>query len=84
MKPMSWKMTIAKFAWMVAVALGGSLAFNATLRHELLTFHSDMWQLVIPADLAATAILAIGMRFAFNAHTRCVVRGSLESYKDGV
>ena len=81
MKPMSWKMTIGMFVWMAAVALGGSLIFNATLRHEFLTLHSDVWELLVPGDLAATAILAVGMRFAWNRCARCVDRGSLESQR---
>jgi hypothetical protein len=80
-KQVSWKMTAVMFAGMAAVAIVGSMALNVTLRHELLSLHSDLWELVVPADLAATAILAAGMRFAFNRCLRCVDRGGLESQR---
>jgi len=70
-KPMSWGQTAAMFLLMTAVIFGETLAFYPTLRHQVGSIHSVFWQLAFPADLCATAILAIGMRFAWNRLGTC-------------
>ena len=68
---MSWGQTAAMFLLMTAVIFGETLAFYPTLRHQVGSIHSVFWQLAFPADLCATAILAIGMRFAWNRLGTC-------------
>jgi len=67
-KPMSWSMTALMFAWMATCTFGLDMVFSSSLRHQVFSIHSDFWQLAVPGDLLADAILALGVRFAVNWH----------------
>jgi len=68
---MSWGQTAVVFLLMTALIFGETMVFNPTLRQQIGSIHSVYWQLAFPADLCATAILAIGMRFAWNRLGAC-------------
>jgi membrane protein implicated in regulation of membrane protease activity len=80
-KPMSWAMTALLFAWMAAVTIGMTLAFNGAMRHQAASIHSDFWQIAFPSDLVASAILAFAMRLAYNRilTSRCQTRSESHS-----
>jgi hypothetical protein len=69
-KPMSWAMTALIFGGMLMCTFGLDMVFSPVLRHQVLSVHSDFWQIAVPGDALADAVIAIGMRVAVNWHLR--------------
>jgi len=67
-KPMSWAMTALMFGGMLVCTFGLDMVFSPALRHQVSSLHSDFWQVAVPGDALADAIIAIAMRVAFNWH----------------
>ena len=65
-KSMSWVQAALMFVWMTTVTFGLTLAFYPTLRHQLGSFHSTLWQIAVPSDLVAIAVFVIAARFVIN------------------
>jgi hypothetical protein len=79
-KPMSWTTAALIFGVMLAGTLCLDMAFSSSLRHQMLSIHSDLWQVGIPGNALGDAIIAIAMRVAVNWHLRSRNRTSLETH----
>jgi hypothetical protein len=51
---------------MMVAELALNMIFSPGLRHQAMSTRSTFWQVVVPADLLADAILVIAMRAVFN------------------
>ena len=80
-RPMSWAMAALIFGAMATCTFGLDMAFSSSLRHQVLSFHSDFWQVGVPGDLLGDAIIAIAIRVAFNWHLLSRSRKSLETHQ---
>jgi hypothetical protein len=78
-KPMSWTMVPLIVGAMLVGTLCLDMAFSSSLRHQMLSIHSDLWQVGIPGNALGDAIIAIAMRAAFNWHLSKQRRTDLET-----
>jgi hypothetical protein len=80
-KPVSWAQAGLMFLWMAACTFGLTMAFNSTMRHQAASIHSTFWQLVVPSDLVAIAVLSFGGRWMLNWGLTRQNRPKLEAHK---
>jgi len=78
-KPMSWMKTALIFGAMATCTFGLDMAFSSSLRHQVLSIHSDFWEIAFPGDLIGDAIIAIAMRVAVNWHLSRLSGTNLET-----
>jgi hypothetical protein len=70
-KPMSWAMAAAMLLLMAAFEFGLTMAFVPEMRHQVGSIHSLLWQVAVPGELIANAILVVGFRLAYNRLQVC-------------
>jgi drug/metabolite transporter (DMT)-like permease len=80
-KPMSWAQTGLLFLWMAACTFGLTIAFYPSLRNQVGSIHSTLWQIALPSDLAAISIFAVAARFIVNWSSTRQNRPNLETHQ---
>jgi hypothetical protein len=80
-KPISWPQVGQMFLWMAACTFGLTMAFYPSLRNQVGSMHSNLWQIAVPSDLAAIAIFLVAARYIVNWGLTRQNRPNLETHR---